>query len=346
MPITPDASNKADQQLDPKNESAQPASVDNRHLDDEDNQQKGTKDIHNTIKEKLDPTETCTCYKDKTHPSDYKEPYKKDSKFLHADMEVPTSSTIEGDRKNFEKKVFTRLSARYVKFKEVSFFQTTFDACYFNHCSFDNCKFVGCRFVGCNLNQSSFIDCNFEYANFERTQIDNDILNCAPKKENLRIKFSRTLRMNYQQIGDARSVNRAILTELEAIGDFLKKSWLSEEDYYRRKYRGFKRVGQFGRWIEFKALHYIWGNGESVKNLLLSILAALFFVGLINQHYTNGLSSLITYPNSFKDAPAIFLGALKAPDPTPTILTAAIVALRLLSFAFLTAILVKRFGRR
>ncbi|MNW13604.1 hypothetical protein D3C71_2116050 [compost metagenome] len=49
---------------------------------------------------------------------------------------------------------------------------------------------------------------------------------------------------------------------------------------------------------------------------------------------------------SFLDAPALFLGVKPLPDAIPSLLSAGIAALRLLGFAFLTAILVKRFGRR
>ena len=53
------------------------------------------------------------------------------------------------------------------------------------------------------------------------------------------MKFARTLRMNYQQLGFAESVNKAIQIELQATEIHLYKAWRSNEAYYRKKYAGF-----------------------------------------------------------------------------------------------------------
>ncbi|MNF90112.1 hypothetical protein D3C84_726650 [compost metagenome] len=196
------------------------------------------------------------------------------------------------------------------------------------------------------MNQSTFPGCQFEYAIFERSQVDDDILSAAPERNNLKLKFARTLRMNYQQIGDAKAVNRAIVVELEATDIFLKESWSSNSDYHRKKYTGLSRVGQFFKWIEFRALDFIWGNGESVTKLLRSIVWVIFAVGIIDMVYSPDAKPFMGFLQSFLDAPALFLGVKPLPDAIPSLLSAGIAALRLLGFAFLTAILVKRFGRR
>lgn len=257
-----------------------------------------------------------------------------------------SSNKIDNDQATFHRKVFTRLSAKKVTFKNVSFYQTVFDTCYFNNCVFDTCNFTGCRFVACNLNQSTFPGCKFEYAIFERTQVDDDILNSAPERNNLKLKFARTLRMNYQQIGDAKAVNRAIVVELEATDLFLKESWSSNSDYFRKKYVGLSRVWQLAKWIEFRALDFIWGNGESVTKLLRAIIWVIFGVAILDMIYTPGEKPFTGFLQSFFTAPALFLGVKSLPDTMPPMLSACIAALRLLGFAFLTAILVKRFGRR
>ncbi|OQR31014.1 hypothetical protein BWR59_16010 [Pseudomonas sp. Bc-h] len=256
------------------------------------------------------------------------------------------SKKIENDQKTFHRKVLTRVSAKKVTFKNVSFFQTVFDTCYFSYCVFDSCNFIGCRFVACNLNQSTFPGCKFDYTIFERTQVDDEILSAAPERNNLKLKFARTLRMNYQQIGDAKSVNRAIVVELEATEIFLKESWSSNSDYHRKKYVGLSRVWQFFKWVEFKTLDFVWGNGESVGKLLRSIAWVVFVVGIIDMAYSTGAKPFTGFLQSFVTAPALFLGVKALPDSIPPLLSAGISALRLLGFAFLTAILVKRFGRR
>jgi len=160
-----------------------------------------------------------------------------------------------------------------VPFKNVSFLHCVFEGCYINNCVFDSCDFTGCRFIASNFHQTTFAGCDFRYATFERTHIDSEILDSeAPKEENLRMHFSRSLRMNYQQLGDAKSVNKAISIELGAMSAYLYKSWISKETYYKHKYGGvLKSTIQLLRWIEFWLLHAIWGNGESILKLIRSL---------------------------------------------------------------------------
>jgi len=52
--------------------------------------------------------------------------------------------------------------------------------------------------------------------------------------------------VNYQQIGDSESVNKAIKIELEATNTHLYEAWHSKANYYRKaKYPGWKRLGFF-----------------------------------------------------------------------------------------------------
>ncbi|MCD5997293.1 pentapeptide repeat-containing protein [Pseudomonas sp. CDFA 602] len=253
---------------------------------------------------------------------------------------------IDGDQKTFYRKLLTRVSAKNITFKNVSFFQTIFDACYFNHCVFDSCIFVGCKFVGCNFNQTSFPGSNFDYAIFERTQIDDDIFKAAPERSNIKLKFARTLRMNYQQVGDAKAVNRAIVLELEATDVFLKESWSSDSSYYRKKYAGFARIAQLLKWADFKVFDFIWGNGESIAKLMRSIILVILVVGFVNMFYMKEPRLFAEFLHSLYTAPAMFLGVVPLPAEVPSLLSSGVAALRLVGFAFLTAILVKRFGRR
>ncbi|MFG8044652.1 pentapeptide repeat-containing protein [Pseudomonas aeruginosa] len=133
------------------------------------------------------------------------------------------SKKIENEPKDYAFKVYVRLNAKKQTFLNVSFQHCVFDACYFNNCFFNSCDFTGCRFIGCNLHQSAFSGCKFDYAIFERCQIDDDILEReAPREENLKMRFARSLRMNFQQIGDAKSVNRAISLGLETCTTILQ----------------------------------------------------------------------------------------------------------------------------
>lgn len=247
---------------------------------------------------------------------------------------------------SFKFKIFTRLNANRIKFKNVSFEHSVFDGCYFRNCVFDSCNFTGCRFIGSNLHQSSFPGSRFDYATFERCQIDSDILTAwRPREENLKMRFARSLRMNFQQVGDAKAVNEAITQELDATSRHLLESWLSEEEFHRKKYRGLQRIRQFFAWVEFWVLHFVWGNGESIAKLLRTIIIAMVVIGVYDANASNGSATILDYWESLKAAPAIFLGTLSRPSHTITAMS-IIVATKLIALSLLTALLVKRFGRR
>ncbi|MBY8957119.1 pentapeptide repeat-containing protein [Pseudomonas sp. MIS38] len=264
--------------------------------------------------------------------------------------EVITDFYVQKDITNqpvdYAFKIYVRLNAIKMTFRKVSFQHCVFDGCYFNNCVFDTCDFTGCRFIGCNLHQSSFPGCNFKYATFERCQIDDDILEReAPREENLKLRFARSLRMNFQQTGDAKAVNRAISQELDATSHYLKKSWSSSEKYYREKYPGWKKIPQLIKWIEFRALDMIWGNGENTLKLLRTIFFIHLLIAFFDTYNYHNPLDLKSYFDSFLASPGVFFG-ISIPKEYPTWFSSIIAATRLVGFAFLTAILVKRFGRR
>lgn len=254
---------------------------------------------------------------------------------------------VSSEPKKFAFKVFIRLNAKKITFKNVSFLHCIFDGCYFNNCVFDSCDFTGCRFLGSNFHQSAFTGCKFEFATFERSQLDDDILvSEAPREENLRMRFARSLRMNYQQVGDAKAVNKAISLELEATSIYLYKSWRSGETYYRKKYPGLiNGIAQFVRWSEFWILDFVWGNGESILKLLRSILLTVIMIAAYDTNAHGNPLTIGFYWSSFQNAPAVFLGVLSPQNYTVAALS-VIAGTRFVSIALLTALLVKRFSRR
>lgn len=253
--------------------------------------------------------------------------------------------------RDFRYTVFVRLNAvaaakKPIRFENVRFDHSIFDSCYVRDCTFDSCLFVGCRFVNSNFHGSKFVGCKFDYATFDKTQIDVDILDReAPWQENLKMRFARSLRMNFQQLGDAEAVNRAISLELEATEQHLYKSWASNETYYVIKYPGFTKIRRFGLWIKFRLLDSLWGNGESLLKLIRTLGLVVLVVGISDTLFFKDAYDLRNYYDSLLVAPAIFFGVV-SPSNYPALYLAGITVTRLTLFALFTAILVKRFSRR
>ena len=241
---------------------------------------------------------------------------------------------------------FLRLVAKGRRFEKVDFKYTIFDACYLRDCVFDSCDFTGCRFVGTNFHGTSFAGCKFDYAIFEKTIIDSDILNNGfPGYENLKLKLARTLRLNFQQIGDSGAVNRAIEVELGATEVYLKKAWSSNESYYRNKYKGWHRVKLFFEWRVFRSLDLIWGNGESPLKLSRAVFIFLIMMTLGDAICFKDAFKLQSYWEAFVQAPQIFLGTLTPVNYSPLVIS-LIVLIRLIAIAFFISIIIKRLNRR
>jgi len=263
---------------------------------------------------------------------------------VSVDQTFANRATINTSFRNY---FFQRLVAKEVRFEDVDFTYTIFDMCYLRKCKFMNCDFTGCRFVASSLYGSSFEGCVFDYSIFERTLVDGDILNVAfPGHENLKLKFARTLRMNFQSLGDSDSTNKAIKMELAATMEHLWKCWHSSESYYRQKYSGWKRVETFLSWVNFKLWDYVWGNGESLWKLGRAIAVLLLIVTVTDVHLMSkdGLM-LPSYMDSLWHAPAVFFG-IKSPAEYPEIYLAFILAARLLAVGLFLSIIIKRFNRR
>ncbi|MBD2214243.1 pentapeptide repeat-containing protein [Nostoc linckia FACHB-104] len=203
-----------------------------------------------------------------------------DSKRVHqVDKKFDTDVSDE----KFVNQLFIRLVALDKQFTKVDFKYSIFDTCYLRKCKFDSCDFTGCRFIGTNLYEAKFSNCEFRYATFEKTQIDNYVLEQeCPEEENLKMRFARSLRMNYQSIGDAESANKAMSVELQATEEHLYKSWNANSAYYRNKYKGWNRFKAFMQWIQFKLLDFIWGNGESPWKLFRAALIIFVLMTLID----------------------------------------------------------------
>lgn len=192
---------------------------------------------------------------------------------------------------------------------------------------------------------SSFTGCTFDYATFERTLIENEILDtCCPAFENLKSRFARTLRTNYQSLGDTDSVNKAILVELDATRIHLWKSWGSNESYYRQKYTGTRRFRSFLGWVKFSVLEYLWGNGERPWRLFRTAAFILVGIAVVDTlAYRNPLL-VVDYFSALVDSPQILLGTKDG--KFPGLIVAGIAAARLIIFGLFLSILVRRFARR
>jgi len=241
---------------------------------------------------------------------------------------------------------FVRLVAKRRTFRNVDFRYSTFSDCYLRDAKFDSCDFTGCHFVSTNLHGAIFSGCSFEYATFEKTSVDPTILDTEyPKQENLRMRFARSLRLNFQSIGDAAAVNKAMRMELEATGTHLFKAFASSEEYYRKKYRGILWWKVLYAWLLFRLGDFVWGNGESLKRLVRCVVLILIAMTLYDALNFGDPRISRTYWDAFLRSFDTFMGVQVATTyPGPYV--AVVTLIRLIAIGFLLSIIIKKFNRR
>lgn len=251
---------------------------------------------------------------------------------------------------NFSNTLFTRLvSSKETKFVNVDFSYCIFDHNYIRGCSFENCDFTGAKFLNTNFQGTSFTTCDFKYAIFEKTIIDDDfIFSNLPKESNLRQKLLRSLRVNFQQLGDSTNVNKSIVFELDATAQYLWDAAFSNEKYYQDKYGGFKRRSEaIIKLINFSFWDFIWGNGEKVWKIVRFLIIMLVIIVVYDvyvQDYPEGDSISYAF-QSLRNSFPVFFG-VKTPDHFTPNFTAFIMFTRLFIFALFVSIMVKRLNRR
>lgn len=261
---------------------------------------------------------------------------------------ISTDEGIAGDLtgESFRNHQFVRLVAIKRRFERCDFSSCEFESAYLRDCVFDTCNFTGARFRNSNLRQTKFEGCQFDYAEFNHTHIEPEILNSGlPSRENVQQKFLRSLRLNFQQIGDSVAANKAIGLELSATRVHLHKAWRSSESYYRKHHKGFGRVRSFFEWSDFIFLDFFWGNGESLWKLLRTIGLVIGIIAVADLLGGRDLSQLPEYGRALAMAPPALFGVTK-PAGFSDLGLALMAATRYVVLACFVSILIKRMNRR
>lgn len=248
--------------------------------------------------------------------------------------------------KDCSARVLRRVSAKGVTFENYDFRYSRFDDCYFRACRFRNCDFTGSRFTSSQFPGTEFPGCKFEYASFDKTHVDVSLYDeCKPHHPNQQERLARSLRVNYQQLGNPGLVNLALDHELRANLAHLKEEALSPSSYYRDRIKGLRRVGAVWRWVWAWSLDFAWGNGESVLRVARLFVVLMFLHVAMEIALAVGPTEIGTFlVGSFMRAPLVILGT--AVDGYPDWYIAIVTAARLLLVSVFISVLVKRLGRR
>lgn len=250
--------------------------------------------------------------------------------------------------------LFVRAVAKDIIFENVDFSKAYFENSYLRDCRFIRCNFEGAKFTGSNLTGSYFVDCNFDYVTFEKTFVDDEIFECAPKKSNLRYKFARSLKLNYASIGDYIRSSKAVAIELAATKRHLMDSWLYEEQWHKIKYSGIrKRLQQFWKWFKVSLLDFLWGNGESLWrlvrfNILIFFILTVYHIIEKKENIAPKILDIffIKIPANYFAVEILDDSGKNYFEYYPSWLSLLLVITRLICFGLLMSIIIKKYNRR
>lgn len=176
------------------------------------------------------------------------------------------------------------VSGKKQAFEQVDFSYSLITRGYFHLASFKQCNFTGTRFVDCNFRNACFEECDFSYSDFSGCRIETDeILKNLPDRPNVRRELLQILRKNALSIGDVSAGRAFVIAELVAKKEHLRRAWMQDESYYKRKYSGFRKravvlIQRIGLWLD----GFLWGHGEKLWNLPISALVILAAFSLIS----------------------------------------------------------------
>lgn len=176
------------------------------------------------------------------------------------------------------------VSGKKQKFEKINFSYAVITRGYFHQAEFKNCKFTGTRFLDCNFRNATFEDCDFSYSDFSGCRLETDeVIRNLPDAPNIRQELLQILRKNALSIGDIRSGRVFVIAEIAARKEHLRRAWKQDENYYKKKYGGFRKqldiaVRRTALWLD----GFFWGHGERLWMLAVSTMCLLLLFSLIS----------------------------------------------------------------
>ncbi|KGD95706.1 pentapeptide repeat-containing protein [Rhizobium sp. YS-1r] len=176
------------------------------------------------------------------------------------------------------------VSGKKQVFEQVDFSYSVFTRGYFHQAEFRACDFTGTRFVDCNFRNATFEECNFSYCDFTNCRIETDeVLKNLPDRPNVRRELLQIMRKNALSMGDVAAGRAFVIAELAAKKEHLRRAWKQDENYYKKKYGGFRKqsivlIKRMGLWLD----GFLWGHGEKLWNLPISAIAILAAFSVIS----------------------------------------------------------------
>ena len=180
----------------------------------------------------------------------------------------------------FEHCTFANVSFLRAEMRDCHFSNCVFEGCYFREAELTECHFPASRFIGCEFPKARIYACGFQYARFDRTVPRFVIMEPnLPGQPNLGRDLCTNLAVEASAVGLEREARRYRLEAIRMHEEALRRGYRWSDDYSRDHYPEFQRVTAFFLVCGSRINGWVWGHGEYVSRLLVTIAVVAFLVG-------------------------------------------------------------------
>lgn len=180
--------------------------------------------------------------------------------------------------KTLKHALFVDVGFKDATLTNIDFSYSVFVRCYFRNATLSGCKFVGCRFESCDFPGVKLYGSDLSYSQWSQTGVSTaQILANLPERPNQAHALLESLRANSLARAESVSARQYLFESMKRSREHRYRIAFSRDSYYRRKYRGLKRVEGFCRWLGMCVDRFGWGYGESPA--LLGFWAAMLIGG-------------------------------------------------------------------
>ena len=176
---------------------------------------------------------------------------------------------------------FINVGIKNAKIQDSSLTQVIFDDVYGRNAEFENVDFTGSTFRNCNFKKAKFNGCTFKYCKFYNTELPvSEIIRCLPTEPNLREELSKSLKVNFSQLGDKKNSDKFLDLEIKAQQVEMFEIFKSRTKYYKERYDQIDRIEYLLKYLFSRAGGLIYGHGFKIQRLVFSFLVFILFLSL------------------------------------------------------------------
>lgn len=189
---------------------------------------------------------------------------------------------------------FASIGFKKSKIKSSKINHTVFINCYFNRTEFNQVDLTGCSFINCKFENPVFILCDFKYVVFKGCHVRyKEIINTLPIEYNIRWKLCTNLAMECLQAGNSEEYKKFFFEEKKASENhYLNNMFKRTSEFYKKKYGMWESITGVLKYSISRISYYLWGYGEHIKNLIVTMVTINFLFTYIIYNRLLGSKSI------------------------------------------------------